>query len=97
MNLLDFVALYGLVLMPMGAVVFLDVMFFDKLKLLKNYAEETGSRFNWAAGLTWFLTLTLCLVINLYAGIEIFFLGLPGWFIAVLLYISLSTLIQRKG
>ncbi len=96
MNLLDFVALYGLVLMPMGAVVFLDVLFFGKLKLKSNYAEITGSRFNWAAGLTWFLTLTLCLVINLYMGIEIFFLGLPGWFIAVLLYIGLSTVIQKK-
>ncbi len=96
MNLLDFVALYGLVLMPMGAVVFLDVMFFKKLNLKSNFAEETGSKFNWAAGLTWFLTLTLCLAINIYGGVEIFFLGLPGWFIAVILYIGFSTFIQRK-
>jgi purine-cytosine permease-like protein len=89
MNLLDFVALYGLVLMPMGAVVFLDVLFFKKMGLESNYAEKTGSRFNWAAGLTWFLTLTLCLIINLvFAGVEIFFLGLPGWFIAVICSIS---------
>ncbi len=96
MNLLDFVALYGLVLMPMGAVVFLDVMLFGKMKLKSNYAEKTGSRFNWAAGLTWFLTLAGCLFINIYAGVEIFFLGLPGWFIDVLLYMTLSTVIQRK-
>ncbi len=96
MNLLDFVALYGLVLMPMGAVVFLDVLFFEKLNLKRNYAEQTGSQFNWAAGLTWFFTLSLCLAINLYWGIEIFFLGLPGWFIAVLLYIGLSTVLQRN-
>ena len=96
MNLLDFVALYGLVLMPMGAVVFLDVLFFEKINLKRNYAEKTGSQFNWAAGLTWFLTLTLCLAINLYWGVEIFFLGLPGWFIAVLLYIGLSTVLHRK-
>jgi purine-cytosine permease-like protein len=96
MNLLDFVALYGLVLMPMGAVVFLDVLFFEKLNLKRNYAEQTGSQFNWAAGLTWFFTLTLCLAINLYWGIEIFFLGLPGWFIAVLMYIGLSTVLHRN-
>lgn len=96
MNLLDFVALYGLVLMPMGAVVLLDVLFFKKLNLKSNYAELTGSQFNWAAGLTWLITLTLCLIMNIYWGIEIFFLGLPGWFIAVFLYIALSIVLQRK-
>ena len=96
MNLLDFVALYGLVLMPMGAVVFLDVLFFKKINLMSNYAEKTGSKFNWAAGLTWLITLTLCLAMNIYWGIEIYFLGLPGWFIAVFLYIVLSTILQRK-
>ncbi|MEX2600389.1 MAG: hypothetical protein WD355_01995 [Balneolaceae bacterium] len=96
MNLLDFVALYGLVLMPMGAVVFLDVMVFKKLNLRQNYAEATGISFNWAAGLTWFITLSACILINFQFGIEIFFLGLPGWFIAVLLYILLSRVYQKK-
>ncbi len=96
MKLLDFVALYGLVLMPMGAVIFLDVMAFPKMNLTSNLAENIGLDFNWSAGLTWFITLLLCLFINLYFGIEIFFLGLPGWFIAVLLYIGLSMFYQRK-
>ncbi len=96
MNLLDFVALYGLILMPMGAVILLDVIFFDKLNLVSNYAEKTGITFNWAAGLTWVLTLGLCLFINLYFGVEVFFLGLPGWFIAVLFYIVFSKLLQKK-
>jgi purine-cytosine permease-like protein len=96
MKLLDFVALYGLVLMPMGAVIFLDVMVFPKLNLQSNLAEAVGLDFNWAAGLTWFVTLLLCLFINFYMGIEIFFLGLPGWFIAVLLYLGLSYYYQKE-
>lgn len=96
MNLLDFVALYGLVLMPMGAVIFLDVMVFGKLNLIRNYADETGTKFNWPAGLTWFLTLSLCVAINIWFGVEIFFLGLPGWFIAVILYVGLSVLVQKQ-
>lgn len=96
MKLLDFVALYGLVLMPMGAVIFLDVMVFPKMNLKSNFAEKAGLNFNWSAGLTWFITLLLCLFINLYFGVEIFFLGLPGWFIAVLLYLGMSVLYQRK-
>ena|SRR5690625_228088 len=96
MKLLDFVALYGLVLMPMGAVILLDVMLFPRLGMKSNLAELAGIDFNWAAGLTWFVTLLLCLFINFYMGVEIFFLGLPGWFIAALLYLGLSVLYQKN-
>jgi len=96
MKLLDFVALYGLILMPMGAVIFLDVMVFPKMNLDRNFAEIQNLNFNWAAGLTWFVTLILCLVINIFGGVEIFFLGLPGWFIAALLYIGLSRYYQTR-
>ena len=96
MKLLDFVALYGLVLMPMGAVILLDVLLFPRLGMKSNLAELAGIDFNWAAGLTWFVTLLLCLFINFYMGVEIFFLGLPGWFIAALLYLGLSVLYQKN-
>lgn len=96
MMLLDFVALYGLILMPMGAVILLDVMLFPKIGLKSNLAEAANLNFNWSAGLTWFVTLFFCLFINLYMGVEIFFLGLPGWFVAVALYLGLSFLYQRK-
>ncbi|MFH5833790.1 purine-cytosine permease family protein [Halalkalibaculum sp. DA384] len=96
MLLLDFVALYGLVLMPMGAVIFMDVMVFPKIGMKSNFAELVQMDFNWSAGLTWFVTLLLCLFIYLYMGVEIFFLGLPGWFIAILLYVGLSKLQQDR-
>lgn len=96
MMLLDFVALYGLVLMPMGAVILMDVMFFPKMNLKSNLAEVGDLDFNWPAGLTWFITLLLCLSINIYMGVEIFFLGLPGWFIAVVSYVALSKFYQKR-
>jgi purine-cytosine permease-like protein len=96
MQLLDFVALYGLILMPMGAVIFLDVMVFQKMNLHSNLAEKYGLNFNIVAGLTWGITLLFCLFINLYVGIDIFFLGLPGWFVAATLYITLSLVYQKK-
>jgi purine-cytosine permease-like protein len=94
MRLLDFVALYGLVLMPMGAVIFIDFYVLPRLGLKSNLAEVTGKKINWAAAGTWILTLAACLFINFYFGIEIFFLGLPGWFVAVILYIGLNYAIQ---
>ncbi|MEJ2258546.1 MAG: hypothetical protein P8X98_16445, partial [Woeseiaceae bacterium] len=87
MQLLNFVALYGLVLMPMGAIIFIDFWVYPRLGLKSNLAELSGMKWNWPAGLTWVLTLLACLLINFSAGTEIFFLGLPGWFAAVFLYV----------
>jgi purine-cytosine permease-like protein len=96
MKLLSFVALYGLLLMPMGAVVLVDFWIIRKFGLQSNYAEWSGKSFNWAAGLAWFITLAICSVLVRYAGIEIFFVGLPGWFIAAALYLVLSKFYQQK-
>ena len=97
MRLLDFVALYGLVLMPMGAIIFIDVWVLPKLGLLSNFSEQRNGQFNWAAALTWLLTLVLCLGLNWWAGIDIFFLGLPGWFVAVIVYMIGSKLMQASA
>ena len=78
----------------MGAIIFIDFWVFPRIGLKSNLAELSQMRWNWAAALTWFLTLGTCLAINKALGIEIFFLGLPGWFVAVLLYIGLSYILQ---
>jgi purine-cytosine permease-like protein len=56
MRLLDFVSLYGMLLMPMGAVIFVDFWLMKKFGLRSYYAEASGKLFNWAAGLAWFVT-----------------------------------------
>ncbi len=96
MRLLDFVALYGLLLMPMGAVVFADFWLLPKLGLRQDYADWKQLLFSWPAALAWFMTLGGCLLLNLVWGMEIFFLGLPGWFIATGIYVCLSLVQQRS-
>jgi purine-cytosine permease-like protein len=96
MKLLGFVAIYGMVLMPMGAVIFVDFWLIRKFGLQSNYAEKSQQRFNWAAGLTWFLTLGTCVLLNQVYGMQIFFVSLPGWFVAALLYVVLSKFYQQK-
>jgi len=95
MKLLDFVALYGLILMPMGAVILMDVYIIPKLKLKPDYAEAFGKSFNVPAAIAWIVTLGLAVVLNQAMNIEIFFLGLPGWFIAAALYLVTSYLVQK--
>jgi cytosine/uracil/thiamine/allantoin permease len=98
MQLLDFVALYGMLLMPMGAVIFVDFWLLKKLGLQDEYAARTNSVFNLAAFLTWALTLAACLgAVNYWGAGYMFFVSLPGWFLAVVLYIGLSAMLQRRA
>ena len=96
MKLLGFVALYGLILMPMGAVIFVDFWLIKKFGLQSYYAEGSGKLFNWAAGIAWLITLGICLILVKYAGIQIYFVSLPGWFVAAILYIVISKFYQQK-
>ena len=96
MRLLDFVAMWGMILMPMGAVIFVDFWLTKRLGFRKNYAELAGVSFNWAAGLAWLLTIAVCVGLVLRGGVQIYFVSLPGWFVAAVLYIVLSKLWQSK-
>jgi purine-cytosine permease-like protein len=101
--------------MPMGAVIFVDYYLIREFGMESNYAEVSRKGFNWAAGLTWFLTLGICYFLVRYTliqtwladhgitflpanfkGVEIYFVSLPGWFVAAALYVVLSKLYQRK-
>jgi purine-cytosine permease-like protein len=96
MKLLDFVALYGLVLIPMGGIIFADFYLMKKFRLQDNYAEKMNIHFNWAAGLTWFILLIAALIMNMVAGIELYFLPLPAWVLAIGLFVLLSKFYQKK-
>jgi len=97
MRLLGFVALYGLVLMPMGAVVFTDFWIFPKLGLRQYYAEHRGLKINAAAGIAWLATLAICVALVKSGNpiFQLYFVALPGWFIASVLYIVISKLTQK--
>jgi len=92
MRLLEFVALYGLILMPLGAVILADFWILPRLGLQPNFASRRHSRAYWPAALTWIFTLVLALGLPL----EIYFKGLPGWIAAVLLYTGMSAVAQNK-
>lgn len=91
MKLLDFVALYGLLLMPMGAVIFADYWLLPRLGLQRNFAELQKLVFSWPAALAWLVTLVLAFIIPL----EIYFKALPGWFFTVLIFITASYIEQK--
>ena len=97
MQLLGFVALYGMLLMPMGAVVFVDFWLGERFGFQPNLAERAGIDFNWAAAVTWFATIAACTALVLKGGIQLYFVSLPGWFLAAGLYVALNRLYRRQA
>jgi len=85
-KLLDYVAIYGLVLMPMGAIVFAEHWVFPRLRIESFSAEKRGWAFNWTALGVWVGTLALCFLMP----IHLYFRWLPGYFIALVAYVLLS-------
>jgi purine-cytosine permease-like protein len=86
MKLLNYVAIYGLVLMPIGAIVFAEHWIFPKFGIEQYVAEKRGWTFNWKALVVWVGTLVLCLLMPFH----LFFRWLPGYFVALVAYIILS-------
>jgi len=88
MRLLDFVALYGLILMPIGAVVFAEHWILPRVGLPQYRAHQRGEFINWAALLSWVLTLVAVFLLPLH----MYFKWLPGYFIAQGLYLLFTAL-----
>lgn len=91
MKLLDYVAIYGLVLMPIGAIVFAEHWIFPLLKIGRYQAEKNKWMFNWKAAVVWGGTLALCF----FMPIHLFFRWLPGYVFAMAFYILLN-LFRKK-
>ncbi len=88
MRLLDFVAIYGLILMPIGAVVFAEHWIVPKLGMQRLRAESRGWFISFAVTATWALTLLACW----FMPFHLFFRWLPGYFIALILYLILTSI-----
>lgn len=81
----------------MGAVIMMDVYLIPKLNLKPDYAEAFNKSFSIPAAIAWVVTLAISVVINQTMGVEVFFLGFPGWFIASALYVLSSYIIQKNS
>ena len=92
LKLLDYVAIYGLVLMPIGAVVVAEHWVFPLLRMEQFQAEKKGWSFNWAVLAVWPGTIAACFLLP----IHLYFKWLPGWFIALVSYTALMAARRTK-
>jgi nucleobase:cation symporter-1, NCS1 family len=96
MKLLDFVALYGFVLAPVGAVIVFEHFFAEKAGIVRNYAEKVGIHFNLAVLLAWGLSFGVFYFISVSQGVFLSFLTLPTWLACGVLHLVLSKYMQKK-
>ncbi len=96
MKLLGFVALYGFILAPVGAVIVFEHFFADKTGVEINYAEKKGIHFNLAVFLAWALSFGIFYSISVSQGVFLSFLTLPAWLLCGSLHLGISRYMQRR-
>ena len=93
----QFLGIYALVGIPIGAIVLVDVYLFRRLGLTPNLAASTGSRFNVAVAVAWGGAIAAGYGLFRYTEADFFFfMALPGWFVAAVLYVLLSVILGRR-
>ena len=96
MKYLEFIAIQGLIMMPIGVIIITDYWILPRIGLQSYIVTLLRKETSWPANITWLITLCLSLWFNIKFEIEIFFLGLPGVIIALLLYVITSFIMQKK-
>lgn len=97
MKLLDFVALYGFILAPVGAVIVFEHFFHKKFGVIKNYAEYSGIKFNKSVLLAWAISFGIFYFISIKFDIFLSFVTLPTWLLCGILFIVFSKYSQKQN
>ncbi|WP_456865769.1 purine-cytosine permease family protein [Galbibacter sp. BG1] len=96
MKLLDFVALYGFILAPIGAIIVFDHFFAEKSGISSFFAEKTNISFNYAVLWAWLISFGVFYFISVKYDIFLSFVTLPTWLCCGILYILFSKYYQKK-
>ncbi len=91
-GLLSFVVIYGLLLVPAGAIVMTEHWLFPRFGLTRYWAQQRGRSLNWPALVAWAAGMASALVLYLTDTLHLFFLFVPVYSLTVVLYIVLASL-----
>ncbi|MGA0373905.1 MAG: purine-cytosine permease family protein [Flavobacteriaceae bacterium] len=96
MKLLDFVAVYGFILAPVGAIIVFEYYFADRYGVIKNYAEKSNIAFNRSVFFAWLISFVIFFGWSKTQGVFLSFLTLPAWLCCGILFIIFSKIFHRK-
>ena len=95
MKLLGFVALYGFVLAPFGAIIVFEHFFHKKVGIVKNYAEVASISFNKSVFWAWAISFGLFYYISIQFDVFLSFVTLPAWILCGVLFLIFSKFSQK--
>ncbi|MBC6996591.1 hypothetical protein QWY85_09255 [Neolewinella lacunae] len=95
MKLLGFVALYGFILAPVGAIIVFEHFFYRRAGIRKNYAEWAGISFNPAVLWAWAISFGLFYALSWQFDVFLSFFTLPAWLLCGVLYLVFSRRWQK--
>ncbi|WBL24640.1 purine-cytosine permease family protein [Zunongwangia sp. HGR-M22] len=96
MKLLGFVALYGFILAPIGAIIVFEYFFGKKFGIQSFYAEKSGTKFNQAVFWAWVISFCVFYFISVQFDVFLSFVTLPAWLLCGVLYLVFSKMMQKK-
>lgn len=91
-KLLDFVGLYGLLLVPVGAIVFVEHWIFPRIGFSRYWVSRRRLFVSWPALISWGVSIAVALLLERTGTLHLFFLFLPVWFLTAILYTILAAL-----
>ncbi len=91
-KLLNFVGWYGLLLMPVGAIVVVEHWIFPRLGWTQFWVSRKKLAVSWPALLSWGIAIVVALVLERTGTLHLFFLFLPVWVLTAVLYIILASI-----
>ena len=89
-KLLDFVGIYGLLLVPAGAIVTTEHWIFPRIGLTRYWASYRQLAINWPALIAWVVAIAVAIALWQTGTLHLFFLFLPVYFLTSVLYILLA-------
>lgn len=96
MKLLGFVALYGFILAPFGAIIVFEHFFSEKIGIKKSYAEIAGISFNKSVFYAWLVSFGLFYFLSIKFDIFLSFVTLPTWLLCGVLFLVFSKYFQKE-
>ena len=96
-KLLGFVGIMGLMLAPVGAVIVTEHWIFPRIGFTRYWSHYRKNTTNFAAVLTWVVSLILALYLQQSGTLHLFFLLIPVWIFATLLYTGLASTMGARG
>lgn len=95
MKLLGFVALYGFILAPFGAIIVFEHFFHKQAGIVKNYAEVASIKFNNSVFFAWAISFGLFYFISIQFDVFLSFVTLPAWLLCGILFLVFSKKFQK--